>query len=63
MLVQVVALLSLGVLCSSAPTQGHSSRELVGSIIQEVLQDMQKLNLNAVSPFALNGFHPAVFLP
>ncbi|KAM9603571.1 uncharacterized protein ACIBXB_002805 isoform 3-T3 [Morphnus guianensis] len=61
MLVQVVALLSLGVLCSSAPLQAtgptsasrHSpqeerSRVLVGLIIREVLQDMQKLNLSAV---------------
>ncbi|PKU33993.1 interleukin 3 precursor [Limosa lapponica baueri] len=62
MLVQAVALLSLGVLCSSAPMQAtgptdpgrHSSQEersraLVGLIIREVLHDMQKLNLNAVS--------------
>ncbi|KAM9603569.1 uncharacterized protein ACIBXB_002805 isoform 1-T1 [Morphnus guianensis] len=63
MLVQVVALLSLGVLCSSAPLQAtgptsasrHSpqeerSRVLVGLIIREVLQDMQKLNLSAQVP-------------
>ncbi|XP_009889655.1 PREDICTED: uncharacterized protein LOC104292030 [Charadrius vociferus] len=61
MLVQVVALLSLGLLCSSAPMpatgptgagryspQEERSRALVGLIIREVLQDMQKLNLNAV---------------
>ncbi|KAM7101451.1 uncharacterized protein J5F26_008957 [Ciconia maguari] len=48
MLVQVMVLLSLGVLCSSAPLQKEQSRALVGLIIQEVLQDMQKLNLNAV---------------
>ncbi|GAB0195840.1 interleukin-like precursor [Grus japonensis] len=62
MLVQVVALLSLGVLCSSAPTLAprpnnagrHSLQEepLVGLIVRELLQDMQKLNLNEVPTVA-----------
>ncbi|RMB96798.1 hypothetical protein DUI87_26865 [Hirundo rustica rustica] len=48
MLVQVVALLGLGVLGSSAQLQEERSRNLVGLIIRELLQDMKKLNLNAV---------------
>ncbi|XP_053847459.1 uncharacterized protein LOC128815087 [Vidua macroura] len=48
MLVQVVALLALGLLGSSAPLQEERSRTLVGLIIQELLQDIKKLNLNAV---------------
>ncbi|KAJ7406809.1 hypothetical protein BTVI_64689 [Pitangus sulphuratus] len=55
MLVQVLALLGLGVLGSSAPTgptrdelQDQHSRALVGLILRELLQDMKKLSLNAV---------------
>ncbi|OWK60328.1 hypothetical protein RLOC_00007993 [Lonchura striata] len=48
MLLQVVALLGLGVLGSSAQLQEERSRTLVGLIIRELLQDVQKLNLNAV---------------
>ncbi|TRZ22122.1 hypothetical protein HGM15179_005026 [Zosterops borbonicus] len=48
MLVQVVALLGLGVLGSSAQLQEEHSRTLVGLIIRELLQDMKKLNLSAV---------------
>lgn len=75
MLVQVLALLSLGALSSSAPTQAtrptstgspspqeERSRALVGLIIQEILQDMQKLKLNTVSSFILKGVHLAAFL-
>lgn len=74
MLVQAVAFLSLGLLCSSAPMmatgptdagrhspQEERSRALVGLIVREVIQDMEKLNLNAVSSFILNGFHLAAF--
>lgn len=76
MLVQVLALLSLGALSSSAPTratrptsagspspQEERSRALVGLIIQEILQDMQKLQLNTVSSFILKGVHLAAFPP
>ncbi|KAJ7426949.1 hypothetical protein WISP_10990 [Willisornis vidua] len=63
MLVQVVALLGLGVLVlgSSAPlrapspasprvgsAQDERARTLVGLIIRELLQDMKRLNFNAV---------------
>lgn len=62
MLVQVVALLGLGVLGSSAALQEERSRTLVGLIIQELLQDMKKLNLNAVSSLLLNNFPLAALL-
>ncbi|KAF4802260.1 hypothetical protein TURU_027377 [Turdus rufiventris] len=56
MLVQIVALLGLGVLGSSAPLQENSSRTLAGLIIQELLQDIKKLNLNVVPNLvAVNG--------
>lgn len=62
MLVQVVALLGLGVLGSSAPLQEEDSRSFVGLIIRELLQDMKKLNLNAVSSLNLNNFSLAGLL-
>lgn len=62
MLVQIVALLGLGVLGSSAPLQENSSRTLAGLIIQELLQDIKKLNLNVVSSLILNKFSQAALL-
>ncbi|XP_009864599.1 PREDICTED: uncharacterized protein LOC104271585 [Apaloderma vittatum] len=52
MLVQVVALLSLGVLHISVPMPTGTTRHSVGSIIQEVLESLQKLNLKEVPSLA-----------
>lgn len=75
LLVQVVAVLSLGMLCSSAPLQAAAptaasshvpqekrSRDLVVLIIQEVLQDKRKLNLNAVSSLVSRDSPLAAFI-